>query len=59
MLAVIDKAEKIAREIGGVQQRPTVSNDVADKTHTYPLLAVLPRMRMTTHGLRPSFRTWA
>lgn len=65
-LTVLDKAEKIAGEIGGA---------VADSAFLFPndvtgaalsenaMLAVLMRMgrkgAMTTHGCRATFRTWA
>jgi integrase len=65
-LAVIDKAEKIASEIGGAVGNSDLlfPNDVTGKAlHANALLAVLARMgrkgTMTTHGLRSSFRTWA
>ena len=65
-LAAIDKAARIARDIGG---------DVAKSEYLFPndrtgaalsenaMLAVLKRMgrkgAMTTHGCRATFRTWA
>jgi integrase len=65
-LAVFDKAQNIAKEIGGnvAASAYAFPNDVTgDRLSENALLAVLKRMgrkgAMTTHGCRASFRTWA
>jgi integrase len=65
-LAVFDKAQNIAEEIGGKVGASELAfpNDVSgDRLSENALLAVLRRMgrkgAMTTHGCRASFRTWA
>jgi integrase len=65
-LAVIDKARKIAGDIGGAvgASEFLFPNDVTGGgLHRNALLAVLKRMgrggAATTHGFRASFRTWA
>jgi integrase len=65
-IAVIDKAEKIASDIGGAvaSSEYLFPNDVTGAAlHRNALLAVLRRMGRkgvaTTHGFRASFRTWA
>jgi len=65
-LAVIDKAEKIARDIGGAvaSGEYLFPNDVTGAVlHRNALHAVLRRMGLkgtaTAHGFRASFRTWA
>jgi integrase len=65
-LAVLDKAQQIARDIGGkvAQSECIFANDVSGKALSEnAMLAVLKRMghkgNATTHGFRSSFRTWA
>jgi len=65
-LAVIDTAEKIARDIGGAvtSSEYLFPNDVTGAAlHRNALHAVLRRMGLkgtaTAHGFRASFRTWA
>jgi integrase len=65
-LAVLDKAEQMAREIGGAVAESDFlfPNDVTGAALSEnAMLAVLERMGrksiMTTHGCRATFRTWA
>jgi integrase len=65
-LAVLDKVQKIAGEIGGqvAQSEHIFTNDVTGAPLSEnAMLAVLKRMgrkgTATTHGFRSSFRTWA
>jgi integrase len=65
-LAIIDKVEKIARDIGGDVGKSEFlfPNDVTGVAlSSNAMLAVLERMgrkgAMTTHGCRATFRTWA
>jgi integrase len=65
-LAVIDRAKKIANDIGGAvaESEFLFPNDVTGVAlHRNALLAVLRRMGRkgvaTTHGFRANFRTWA
>jgi integrase len=65
-LAVFDKAQGIATEIGGSvgSSEFVFSNEVTgDRLSENAMLAVLDRMGrkgvMTTHGCRSTFRTWA
>jgi integrase len=65
-LAVIDKAEQIARDIGGAVAKSgfLFPNDISGAALSEnAMLAVLERMgrkgSMTTHGCRATFRTWA
>jgi integrase len=65
-MAVLDKAEQIACDVGGAIQQSgfLFPNDVTGAALSEnAMLAVLERMgrkgAMTTHGCRASFRTWA
>jgi integrase len=65
-LAVLEKIQKIARDIGGKvgQSEFIFANDTTGKALSEnAMLAVLSRMgrkgTATTHGFRSSFRTWA
>ena len=64
-LAVINKAEKIARDIGGAvaSSEYLFPNVTGAALHRNALHAVLRRMGLkgtaTAHGFRASFRTWA
>jgi integrase len=65
-LAVVDRARKLATEIGGNVGRSAYAfpNDVSgDRLSSNAMLRVLARMNrkgmMTAHGARASFRTWA
>lgn len=65
-LAALDKAEQMAREIGGevAASKYLFCNDVTGAALSEnAMLAVLERMgrkgAMTTHGCRATFRTWA
>jgi integrase len=65
-IAVLDKAQKIARDIGGKvgQSEYIFANDTTGGALSEnAMLAVLNRMgrkgAATTHGFRSSFRTWA